>query len=752
MSGEKRRFTIKPFPQYSQMGEEEARRTWRSLREAIGEIYNKNASVLSFEELYRKQYHLVLHKHGDLLYEGIRSTIRERVEHVAQRLSLTGDEELIGEVCVAWEEHRTTMEMIKDILMYMDKTYVQQQHKLAVYDLGLVEFREGIRETSKTRLQALLLEAVRRERTYAALVDRSALKAVLHMLAQLGAVDSSPMYEEDFEQPFLDESKLFYQREAAECLASMPCVDYVRRVEARLAEEDRDYLHPSTRPKILRLSERELIEAHSATLVEGFCACLDQHGKMDELRRMRDLFSRCAATMAMLRGALYEHIRKEGEALDHSDATLFVRALLAMRDKYHAVVEYALCAETAAQKKLKEAFEGFINRDTRCSRALVVYIDDIMRSKQIAENDVEEALDKIIVIFRYIQDKDIFEDAYKHFLSKRLLTNRSASHEYEKQMLAKFKSECGYHFTTRLEGMFADMRFSKDVMDKYRAMAHSAGDAASEPAAASAAASAPELEVTMLTQGFWPIRNANRSRLPSLIEERCIAPFEHFYLRLHSGRKLSWQTSQGTADVIRYQAADGASRQPLKHELTVTTHQMSILMLFNDRAMLTLDDIVGATQIQPMAELKRHIVSLCTPKHRVLLKKSKGKGIADDDEFRANPDFQSKLKRVKIPLVAAKDCSSRSSTGRTSAAANTTDAVSRVVEEDRRLLVEANIVRIMKARKHLQHNDLIAEVTRQLTQRFYPQPHFIKKCIESLLDREYIERSDHDSRVYNYLA
>lgn len=61
-------------------------------------------------------------------------------------------------------------------------------------------------------------------------------------------------------------------------------------------------------------------------------------------------------------------------------------------------------------------------------------------------------------------------------------------------------------------------------------------------------------------------------------------------------------------------------------------------------------------------------------------------------------------------------------------------------------------VRVFQARKTLQHNDLIAEVTRQLNMRFMPNPAFIKKRIESLIEREYLERDKADRRMYKYLA
>lgn len=68
------------------------------------------------------------------------------------------------------------------------------------------------------------------------------------------------------------------------------------------------------------------------------------------------------------------------------------------------------------------------------------------------------------------------------------------------------------------------------------------------------------------------------------------------------------------------------------------------------------------------------------------------------------------------------------------------------------MAVEAAIVRIMKTRKQMPHNQLIAEVTRQMTGRFTPSPQLIKLRIESLIEREYLQRSPADRRVYNYLA
>ena len=69
----------------------------------------------------------------------------------------------------------------------------------------------------------------------------------------------------------------------------------------------------------------------------------------------------------------------------------------------------------------------------------------------MTEEDAEQQLEKVIVIFRFLADKDIFESFYRSYLAKRLLGGKSASDEIEKIMIAKLKGECGQQFTSKME-------------------------------------------------------------------------------------------------------------------------------------------------------------------------------------------------------------------------------------------------------------------------------------------------------------
>lgn len=85
-----------------------ATQTWGALANAIDEIYNRNASQLSFEELYRNAYNLVLHKYGNLLYEGVTDKLNQHLSETAKRLEQVPDSKLLEDISTTWAEHQVS--------------------------------------------------------------------------------------------------------------------------------------------------------------------------------------------------------------------------------------------------------------------------------------------------------------------------------------------------------------------------------------------------------------------------------------------------------------------------------------------------------------------------------------------------------------------------------------------------------------------------------------------------------------------
>lgn len=234
---------------------------------------------------------------------------------------------------------------------------------------------------------------------------------------------------------------------------------------------------------------------------------------------------------------------------------------------------------------------------------------------------------------------------------------------------------------------------------------------------------------------------------------KTLGSFEQFYLSRHSGRRLTLQPALGNVDVK-------VSFKAKKIELNVSTFALVILLLFEDvnddefltysvrvcllslRLELTLGcfykEIKQATSIVD-SELQRNLQSLACAKFKVLKKHPPGREVNTDDSFSFNNEFTSQLSKIKINTISSKVESNE----------ERKETRDRIDEERKHQtevffalsssVCEANrsqacIVRIMKDRKHMGHNDLINEVARQLASRFQPNPLNIKKRIEGLIE------------------
>jgi len=246
---------------------------------------------------------MVLHKYGDKLYHGLREVVNKHLKDVADTVANTIDDNFLDAVNNAWSDHKISMLMIRDILMYMvcfclltlftiffltslcllqDRVYVMHNNVAPVYDLGLQLFSDNLTRNVriKDRLLKQLLAAISKERG-GEVVNRALLKNITQMLVDLG-INSRTVYEEDFERHFLDTSANFYRHESQAFIAENSCSEYMKKVDLRLKEEMervQHYLDASTEAKIKEVTERELISNHMKNLVE-----MDGSGEVSMLK------------------------------------------------------------------------------------------------------------------------------------------------------------------------------------------------------------------------------------------------------------------------------------------------------------------------------------------------------------------------------------------------------------------------------------------------------------------------------------
>ncbi|XP_027096898.1 cullin-3A isoform X2 [Coffea arabica] len=675
---------------------------------------------------------MVLHKFGEKLYSGLVGTMTLHLQEMAKTIEAAQGNLFLEELNRKWNDHNKALQMIRDILMYMDRTFIPSNRKTPVHELGLNLWRDNVIHSSKiqTRLLDTLLELIQKERT-GEIINRGLMRNIIKMLMDLG----SSVYQEDFEKHFLEVSADFYRAESQDFIECCDCGDYLKKAERRLNEEIERvslYLDSKSETKITNVVEKEMIASHMLRLVH-----MDNSGlvnmliddKYEDLGRMYNLFRRVPNGLPTIRDVMTSHLRETGKQLvtdaeKLKDPVEFVQCLLNEKDKYDKIINLAFSNDKTFQNALNSSFEYFINLNPRSPEFISLFVDEKLRKglKGVSEEDVETILDKVMMLFRYLQEKDVFEKYYKQHLAKRLLSGKTVSDDAERSLIVKLKTECGYQFTSKLEGMFTDMKTSQDTMQGfYAAYAAELGDS-------------PTLVVQVLTTGSWPTQPSITCNLPAEMSALC-EKFRSYYLGTHTGRRLSWQTNMGTADL---KAIFGKGQ---KHELNVSTYQMCVLMLFNSADRLSYKEIEQATEI-PSSDLRRCLQSLaCVKGKNVLRKEPMSKDIGEEDAFFVNDKFASKFYKVKIGTVVAQKESEPEK-----------QETRQRVEEDRKPQIEAAIVRIMKSRRVLDHNNIIAEVTKQLQSRFLANPGEIKKRIESLIERDFLERDSSDRRLYRYLA
>ncbi|KAL2266918.1 hypothetical protein VTJ83DRAFT_4195 [Remersonia thermophila] len=694
---------------------------------------NQRGAHLLGEELYKKL--------SEYLCDHLRALVAESKAHA--------DEALLAFYIREWQRYTDAAKYIHHLFRYLNRHWVKREvdegkkNVYDVYTLHLVQWRDVLFQQVSGKVVDAVLKLVEKQRS-GETIEHNQIKQVVDSFVSLGLEegDSSKttleVYRYHFERPFLEATMAFYQNESKQYVAENSVVEYMKKAEARLAEEEERvklYLHPDIAIPLKKACNQVLIADHSNILRDEFQVLLD-NDREEDMARMYSLLSRIPDGLDPLRTKFETHVRNAGLAAvakvasdaEKLEPKVYVDALLEVHAQYQGLVKRAFRDEPEFTRSLDNACREFVNRNEVCKSGsnkspelLAKYTDVLLRksSTGVEDAELENTLVQIMTVFKYIEDKDVFQKFYSRMLARRLVHSNSSSDDAETSMISKLKEACGFEYTNKLQRMFQDMQISKDLNAGFREHLQTLDKG-----------KGLDSTYSILGTSFWPLTAPNTNFNPPEEVAADCERFTRFYKNKHEGRKLTWLWQLCKGEV----KANYVRNSKMPYTFQVSIYQMAILLLFNDKDTHTYDEIASTTQLNPDA-LDPSLGILLKAKVLNLDSGSAAK-LGPGAVFSLNYDFKNKKYRVNLNVGM------KSETKQEEVETNKT------IEEDRKLLLQSAIVRIMKARKRMKHQQLVSETINQIRGRFVPKVGDIKKCIEILLDKEYLERLDDDDLGY----
>lgn len=630
---------------------------------------------------------MIAHLLGEDLYNKLIDYLTRRLEKLYEESRSHTDEALLAFYIKQWSRYTVAAKYTHHLFRYLNRHWVKREmdegkkHIYDVYTLHLVQWRTVLFSKVSGRVMNAVLKLVEKQRN-GETIEYGQIKQVVDSFVSLGLDDADPskttldVYRYHFERPFLEGTREFYMAESKQFVAENSVVEYMKKAEARLDEEEervKMFLHADIAIPLKKACNQVLIADHSNLLREEFQGLLDTD-REEDMGRMYSLLARIPDGLTPLRQKFEAHVRTAGLAAvtkvssdaEKLEPKVYVDALLEIHSHYQNLVKKAFSDEAEFTRSLDNACREFVNRNDVCKSGsnkspelLAKYTDILLRKggTGIGEAELENTLTRIMTVFKYIDDKDVFQKFYSRMLARRLVHSNSSSDDAETSMISKLKEACGFEYTNKLQRMFQDMQISKDLNAGFKE--HTQG----------LDSKVLDSQYSILGTGFWPLTPPNTTFNPPIEISMDCERFSRFYKNKHEGRKLTWLWQLCKGEV----KATYCKNTKTPYTFQVSLYQMAILLLFNDKDQHTYEDIASTTQLNADA-LDPSLSILC--KAKVLIPKPDGDKVGPGKTFRLNYDFKSKKVRVNLNV------------GMKSESKQEEVETNKTIEEDRKLLLQ----------------------------------------------------------------
>ncbi|KAI4369570.1 hypothetical protein MLD38_017995 [Melastoma candidum] len=681
-----------------------------SLYTKVYNLCTQRGSPVSPRELYDK--------YKELIIEYIMSTVLPSLQEKC-------DEEILIQLVEMWGIHKKMVHKLFLYFQYLDHGYVSRNSLPPLHEVGLTCFHDLVFKEFKDKVRDAIISMIAQQREGKPF-DGDSIKSVLDIFVQHGI-------EIGFEEAMLKEAAIYYSNKASSLVRKFSYREYMLKANECLQREKTGvscYLNASTEAALLEVVRNEFLSLFAGHYLEReksrFLTLL-AHENAEELSRMFRPFSKDAIWSHMaepLSNIFKNHVHMEAIALARDTAMNgqeFIQKAIKLHEKCLKYINECFQEHDRFRQALAYVFHWLCNTAVGGRQPLELlasFCDDLLKKdcgKRLSDKAIEETFEKAVKLLPYVYAKDHFLKLYRENLARRLLSE-SANDDRERKILVKIKQQIGNWFQHPMKRMVDDITSTRENQLSFRDYIDR--NSSIRPGI--------DFAVTVLSQGLWPDFKLADLDLPPEME-KCKEVFGEYYQWKNKDRKLTWIPSAGTCNVV-------GRFEPKTMELIMTPVQAAALLLFNSTNRLSYSEIM--TQLNMTEDnVVGLLYSLSCAKHKILIKEPAMKTISPTDYFEFNSKFTDKMASIKIPPPPVAK-SKKATEG---------------VNKDCRWTIDASIVRIMKSQKVMAQKELVKECVKELGHMFKPELKMIKKRIEGLMARYFLERDSQDPELLRYL-
>ena len=671
-----------------------------------------------------------------------RQLLESHVEEIKDELVKADDKLLMYQV--NWDKYYRGVQYVSQFCSHIDR--LRNHVGAMAFDV----WRHRLLQLISSDVINLLKEKIKSEsgNTETDSVIHDVIQSFVQIDSFLPEKRQLSTYQTYIEKRYLDDTEEFYTVciDAQKLLVSDPSeyravvLDWLEREKRRCQK----YLHKSSLEIVTETRRSQILSSGHLTLLQSEVSDIFKKQGWSTLQNMYQLFKSAMPNKSAIESlslSFWKYMKERGShelktlfqnSKNQNDTALaknFVEWILKVQYEYSSVIKDYFDNDKVFTFSLDLALSDIVTQKeesstkTRSSKLLAIYCDFLLREKKVSETEIDKELTMAASVVKYIQERDVFQEFYRKNLAKRLFQNQSISMVSEKYMIEQLRVVCGFGSVdkfNRMDRMVTDIESSSGLnqsFSDYLTESNHNNDLAS-------------FHINVLSAGFWPLGRTPTvtARVPEDIQ-RFVDLFREFYDTKFVGRRLSWLHHKCSGDII----LRGFEKS---YMVNMSTYQYAVLNLFNRATALTAGEIIRATDLT-QENLKNLVESMIGSYDRILtVSPPVSDQFTEASVIKVNEEFSNSSMEFKLPSVLPQEIQQARSS----------------INEDRSMFLQAAIIRIMKSRKTMKHNDLVQEVIRQSAGKFQPNISNIKKAIEGLIEKEYLKRNTEMNEVYEYIV